>query len=73
MHHFADLWLQILELALDEKRKSQKRKRKPMSLSDLSNEDVQISSDLLDFLLDEGQSASRIDEVVASCIISLRV
>lgn len=72
MHHFADLWLQILQPALDEKRKTQLRKRKPLSLYDLTEADVTINEELLDFLLDEGESASRIDEVVAACIISLQ-
>lgn len=71
LHHFADLWLQILQPALDEKRKAQKRKRKPLSLDDLTEDDVPLTAELMDFLLDEGQSASKIDEVVASCIISL--
>lgn len=72
LHHFADLWLQFLQPALDDKRKEQLRKRKPLSLYDLTLADVPIGEELLDFLLDEGEVASRIDEVVAACIISLK-
>lgn len=73
LHHLADLWLHILQPALDEKRLLQRRKRKLLSLNDLSNEDVEITTETLDFFLDEGESASRIDEVVSACIISLKV
>lgn len=71
-HHLADLWLQILQPELDKKRDRQKRKRKPICLYDLTNDDVNLSEEVLDYILDEGESASRIDEVIASCIISLK-
>jgi superfamily II DNA or RNA helicase len=71
-NHFADLWLEILQPLLDKKRKAQLRKRKVISLRDIRPKDISLSIEKLQWLLDSCQYNNNLDEMIVSCIISIK-
>lgn len=69
---FAEVWLSILQPALDLKRKSQLRKRKIITLRDLNYKDLKLSDAILNSIYEGCQIATALDEMVSSCIIAIR-
>jgi superfamily II DNA or RNA helicase len=69
---FAEMWLTILQPALDEKRILQKRKRKIISLQDLTYTDVNLDDKTLLAIYESCQVATTLDEMIASCIIAIK-
>jgi superfamily II DNA or RNA helicase len=70
--HFADLWLTLLVPRLDELRRTKMRKRKIYTLKDLTFKEVNLTDEQLEWLFTNCQYTSTLDEIVASCIISLK-
>jgi hypothetical protein len=70
-NHLAELWLSILLPALDKKRSEKIRNKWMLTLSDLKEKDVNLSESQLLEMLDNCQYASTLDELIASCIISI--
>lgn len=71
-NHFADLWLEILQPVLDKKRKAQIRKRKVISLKDIKPKDINLTTDILQWLLDSCQYNNNLDEMIVSCIVAFK-
>lgn len=71
-NHFADLWLEILLPALDKKRESQLKKRKIITMRDLTLRDVQFENATLRKIYDNCQHSNSLDELIASCIIAIK-
>jgi hypothetical protein len=71
--HFADLWLAILLPALDKKRGDRKRRRKIMTLNDLTHRDVTLSKEKMLEIYENCKYANTLDELIASCIIAVKV
>ncbi len=69
---FAEMWLVILQPALDEKRKNQLRKRKIITLRDLTFKDVRLDEATLTSIYENCQIATTLDEMIASCIIAIQ-
>jgi len=70
--HFADLWLELLQPILDKKRKAQLRKRKVISLRDIKKEELPLSIETLQWLLNSCQYNNNLDEMIVSCIIAFK-
>ena len=68
---FAELWLTVLQPALDEKRNKQIRKRKVITLRDLTEKDVKLDEKTLQNIYDSCQVATTLDEMIAACIIAI--
>jgi superfamily II DNA or RNA helicase len=68
---FAELWLAILQPALDLKRKSQLRRKKIITLKDLTFKDVNLDHEILLSIYENCQTAMTLDEMIASCIIAV--
>lgn len=71
LDHFADLWLTILIPELDKLRAIPARRRKIYTLRDLNFRNVIITAERLDWLLENCQYSSTLDEMVSACIISI--
>lgn len=71
-NHFADLWIQLLVPALDLLKENQKKKTKILTLTDLTENHLELSEENLDWLLDNSQYASTLDEIIAACIIGVK-
>ncbi|MDN3587175.1 SNF2-related protein [Pedobacter aquatilis] len=71
LDHFADLWLTILIPELDKLRAVPARRRKIYTLRDLNFRNVTITAERLDWLLENCQYSSTLDEMVSACIISI--
>lgn len=69
---FAELWLTVLQPALDEKRDKQMRKRKVITLRDLNDKDVKLDEKTLLNIYDSCQVATTLDEMIAACIIAIK-
>jgi superfamily II DNA/RNA helicase len=69
---FAEMWLTIFQPALDSKRNSQIRKRKVITLRDLTFKDVKLDEKTLQHIYDSCQVATTLDEMIASCIIAIK-
>ncbi len=69
---FAELWLSVLQPALDEKRNKQLRKRKVITLRDLTEKDINLDEKILQNIYDHCQVATTLDEMIAACIIAIR-
>lgn len=69
---FAEMWLAILQPVLDLKRKSQLRKRKIITLRDLTYKDVKLSNATLNSIYEGCQVATALDEMISSCIIAIK-
>ncbi|MGE0635778.1 MAG: SNF2-related protein [Bacteroidia bacterium] len=69
---FAEMWLTIFQPALDSKRNSQIRKRKVITLRDLTYKDVKLDEKTLQHIYDSCQVATPLDEMIASCIIAIK-
>ncbi|ROI03257.1 hypothetical protein EGI16_11880 [Chryseobacterium sp. G0240] len=72
LDHFADLWLEIFIPELDKLKAQKTRRRKIYTLRDLNYRNVHISIDKLDWLLENCQYASTLDEMVSACIIGIK-
>ena len=71
LDHFANLWLTILIPELDKLRAIPARRRKIYTLRDLNFRNVIITAERLDWLLENCQYSSTLDEMVSACIISI--
>lgn len=71
LDHFADLWLTILIPELDKLRAIQTKRRKIYTLRDLNIRNVTITTERLDWLLENCQYSSTLDEMVSACIIGI--
>ena len=71
LDHFADLWFTILIPELDKLRAIPARRRKIYTLRDLNFRTVIITAERLDWLLENCQYSSTLDEMVSACIISI--
>lgn len=71
LDHFADLWLTILIPELDKLKAAQTRRRKIYTLRDLNVRNVTITTERLDWLLENCQYSSTLDEMVSACIIGI--
>jgi hypothetical protein len=69
---FAEMWLSILQPALDEKRTIQKRKRKIITLQDLTYTDVKLDDKTLLAIYESCQVSTTLDAMIASCIIAIK-
>ena len=69
---FSEMWLSILQPALDNKRSKQLRKRKIITLNDISLKDVVLDQPILQSIYENCQVATTLDEMIASCIIAIK-
>lgn len=69
---FAEIWLGILQPALDIKRKSQIRRRKIITLRDITYKDLRLETETLLSIYESCQIATTLDEMIASCIIAIK-
>ncbi|MDO3641340.1 hypothetical protein [Mucilaginibacter sp. L3T2-6] len=53
-------------------KENQKKKTKILTLTDLNENQLELSEENLDWLLDNSQYASTLDEIIAACIISVK-
>lgn len=70
--HFADLWLTLLIPSLDKLKSIQTRRRKIYTLRDLTVKNFSLSTDRMDWLLENCQYANTLDEMISACIIGVR-
>jgi len=71
-NHFADLWIQLLIPVPDVLKENQKKKTKILTLTDLTDNHLELTAENLDWLLDNSQYASTLDEIIAGCIIGVK-
>ncbi len=71
LDHFATLWLTILIPELDKLKSIQMRRRKIYTLKDLDYKNVNITTERLDWLLENCQYSNTLDELVSACIIAI--
>jgi superfamily II DNA or RNA helicase len=69
---FAEIWLSILQPVLDLKRKNQIRKRKIITLKDITYKDVKLNSKVLASIYESCQAATALDEMISACIIAIK-
>lgn len=69
---FSETWLSILQPALDSKRSKQLRKRKIITLNDITLKDIKLEREQLQTIYENCQVATTLDEIVASCIIAIQ-
>jgi len=70
--HFAGLWLTILIPQLDLLKDQRQRKRTILTLKDLNYKNVTLTEDNINWLLENCQFTSSLDETIASCIIGIK-
>ena len=70
--NFAEIWLTVLQPALHEKRNKQIRKRRIITLRDLTEKDLKLEEVTLQNIYDNCQAATTLDEMIAACIIAIR-
>lgn len=71
LDHFADLWLSILVPELDRLKSIKGRRRKIYTLRDLNSKNVSLTSEVLDWILENCRYANTLDEMISSCIIGI--
>lgn len=69
--HFAVLWLTLLIPSLDKLKSIQTRRRKIYTLRDLTAKNFSLTSDNIDWLLENCQYSNTLDEMISACIIGV--